>query len=57
MVELPMGQVNAIAVGNAVQTQLTIAIATQAGEAVLGQDFLSHYTVEILSDRVELRPK
>lgn len=57
MVELPMGQVTAIAVGNAVQTQLTVAIATQAGEAVLGQDFLNHYLVEILSDRVELRPK
>jgi tetratricopeptide (TPR) repeat protein len=57
MVELPMGQIPAIAVGEAVQTQLTVAIAIQAGEPVLGQDFLSHYDVQILSDRVELHPK
>jgi tetratricopeptide (TPR) repeat protein len=57
MLELAVGLVKQIALGSAVHSNVTVAIAPQETEAVLGQNVLSQYQLYILDQEVELVPK
>jgi tetratricopeptide (TPR) repeat protein len=56
-VELAAGAARSIRVGTARLEDVQVAIAPEEIEGFLGQNFLTHYEVRILTDAVELRPK
>jgi len=56
LVELPMGQVQAIAVNGRVMKNLTVAIvASDEDMGLLGQDFLNHYQITLKKRVIEFQ--
>lgn len=54
---LPVGRLNSLSVSGATMTNVTVAIAGDFAEGLLGSDFLSRYDVKIKQDVIEFYPR